>query len=75
MAGLGVAAVLAAAVAVAVVWLARPVSQVRYVGELRTPAGGRVAASVSLRLDGIAPPAQVTVDLGGGLAVVAHKLR
>jgi hypothetical protein len=43
---------------------------VRYAG-----SRGAIEAMVSLRTGGSAPPEKLTVDLGGGVRIVATRLR
>ena len=50
-------------------WFLRPPPSVRYAG-----SRGPIEAMVALRTGGAAAPAQVTVELGGGVRIVAARL-
>ena len=50
-------------------WFVRPVPGVKYVG-----VSGRQMATVALRLEGMAAPGTVTIDLGNGVQIVANRL-
>lgn len=60
---------LVAAIATAA-WFLRPPASVRYAG-----SRDGIEAMVSLRTGGSASPEKLTVDLGGGVRIVATRLR
>ncbi|HEY7956854.1 MAG TPA: hypothetical protein VII38_16230 [Polyangia bacterium] len=64
-----VAILLVTAIATAA-WFLEPPPSVRYAG-----SRGAIEAMVSLRTGGSAPPEKLTVDLGGGVRIVATRLR
>ena len=67
---IGLCVILVAAVLAVAAWFARPAPGVQYAGV----SGTRVMATVALRLDGMAAPAAVTIDLGNGVHIVANRL-
>jgi hypothetical protein len=67
--GIGLIVLLVGAAIATAVFFLKPQPGLRYAG-----AAGKVSATVNLRLDGIAPPSTVTIDLGNGVQVVAARL-
>lgn len=65
----GLIAILLGVALATTAWFLSGPPSVRYAG-----SQGRVAATVALRTGGTAPPAQVTIDLGGGIRIVAARL-